>query len=112
MWVPILLNTFVHIVMYYYYLLVIFGYKPWWKMHLTDLQLVQFVLGKLIIHILDLIFFYFWLKEYYLKIQIGKSCSGNFEFGILACFVIFTFLILFTRLRMKNARLEKELKKE
>jgi hypothetical protein len=52
MWVPILLNTFVHIVMYYYYLLVIFGYKPWWKMHLTDLQLVQFVLGKLIIHIL------------------------------------------------------------
>ncbi|KAJ9601425.1 hypothetical protein L9F63_000449, partial [Diploptera punctata] len=43
-----LLNTFVHIIMYFYYMLSAMGPKYqkyiWWKKYLTTLQMVQFVL--------------------------------------------------------------------
>lgn len=42
-----LLNTFVHVVMYFYYMMSAMGpqYKKylWWKQHLTTLQMVQFI---------------------------------------------------------------------
>ena len=42
-----LLNTFVHIVMYFYYMMSAMGpqYQKylWWKQHLTTLQMIQFV---------------------------------------------------------------------
>ena len=42
-----LLNTFVHIFMYAYYMLSAMGPKyqkyVWWKQHMTTLQMVQFV---------------------------------------------------------------------
>lgn len=53
-----LLNTFVHIVMYTYYLLAALGprIQPylWWKRYLTTLQMVQFVL--VMIHAFQLLF--------------------------------------------------------
>ncbi|CAG5102334.1 Similar to AAEL008004: Elongation of very long chain fatty acids protein AAEL008004 (Aedes aegypti) [Cotesia congregata] len=53
-----LLNTFVHIVMYGYYLLAALGprVKPylWWKKYLTALQITQFVL--IMIHAFQLLF--------------------------------------------------------
>ncbi|XP_034946113.1 elongation of very long chain fatty acids protein AAEL008004-like isoform X2 [Chelonus insularis] len=53
-----LLNTFVHIVMYSYYLLAALGpqMQPylWWKKYLTALQMVQFVL--IMIHAFQLLF--------------------------------------------------------
>ncbi|CAK9815384.1 Elongation of very long chain fatty acids protein AAEL008004 [Anthophora quadrimaculata] len=53
-----LLNTFVHIVMYSYYLLAALGPKVqpflWWKKYLTSLQMVQFVL--VMIHAFQLLF--------------------------------------------------------
>ncbi|XP_011495475.1 PREDICTED: elongation of very long chain fatty acids protein AAEL008004-like [Ceratosolen solmsi marchali] len=53
-----LLNTFVHIVMYTYYLLAAFGprIQPylWWKKYLTSLQMVQFVL--VMVHAFQLLF--------------------------------------------------------
>lgn len=42
-----LLNTFVHIIMYAYYLLAAFGPKVqrylWWKKYLTTMQMIQFL---------------------------------------------------------------------
>jgi len=42
-----LLNAFIHIVMYFYYMMAAFGppYQKylWWKQHLTTLQIVQFI---------------------------------------------------------------------
>lgn len=42
-----MLNSFVHIVMYFYYMIAAMGpqYKKyiWWKKHLTTFQMVQFV---------------------------------------------------------------------
>ncbi|XP_033211286.1 elongation of very long chain fatty acids protein AAEL008004-like [Belonocnema kinseyi] len=53
-----LLNTFVHIIMYSYYLLAALGPKVqpylWWKKYLTVLQMVQFVL--VIVHAFQLLF--------------------------------------------------------
>jgi hypothetical protein len=43
-----LLNTFVHVVMYFYYMVAAMGprYQKfiWWKKHLTNLQMIQFIL--------------------------------------------------------------------
>ncbi|XP_047344637.1 elongation of very long chain fatty acids protein-like isoform X4 [Vespa velutina] len=52
------LNTFVHIIMYSYYLLAALGPKIqpylWWKKYLTSLQMIQFVL--VMIHAFQLLF--------------------------------------------------------
>lgn len=53
-----ILNTFVHVVMYSYYLLAAMGPKfqkyLWWKKHLTTLQMVQFV--AVFLHTIQLFF--------------------------------------------------------
>ncbi|XP_031349785.1 elongation of very long chain fatty acids protein AAEL008004-like isoform X2 [Photinus pyralis] len=52
------LNSFVHIVMYFYYLLAAIGPQMqkylWWKKYLTTLQMVQFVL--IMVHAFQLLF--------------------------------------------------------
>ncbi|KAL2725042.1 elongation of very long chain fatty acids protein AAEL008004-like [Vespula squamosa] len=83
-----LLNTFVHIVMYSYYLLAALGprIQPylWWKKYLTSLQMIQFVL--VMIHAFQLLFvdcnypkafvwligmhavmFYFLFRDFYIE---------------------------------------------
>jgi len=40
--VGVLLNTFVHVCMYYYYLRAALGQTSWWKKYLTTMQMVQF----------------------------------------------------------------------
>lgn len=42
-WFVVVINLFVHIVMYAYYALQALGYSPWWKRYLTMLQIGQFV---------------------------------------------------------------------
>ncbi|XP_075236419.1 very long chain fatty acid elongase AAEL008004-like isoform X2 [Lycorma delicatula] len=53
-----LLNTFVHIIMYSYYLLAAFGPEIqkylWWKKYLTSLQMIQFV--AIMVHAFQLLF--------------------------------------------------------
>ncbi|XP_071445056.1 very long chain fatty acid elongase AAEL008004-like [Hetaerina americana] len=53
-----LLNTFVHIVMYFYYMLAAIGPQLqrflWWKKYLTALQMIQFVL--VMVHAFQLLF--------------------------------------------------------
>lgn len=89
-----MLNTFVHIVMYSYYLLAAFGPHMqkylWWKKYLTVLQMVQFVL--VMIHAFQLLFidcnypkafvwwiglhafmFYFLFKDFYQQAYTSKQ---------------------------------------
>ncbi|CAN8075575.1 unnamed protein product [Agarophyton chilense] len=35
-------NSFIHVLMYGYYLLASFGYSPWWKFYITKMQILQF----------------------------------------------------------------------
>jgi len=44
MYLPVVLNGFVHVLMYSHYLVTAIGVKPWWRPYLTGLQLVQFLL--------------------------------------------------------------------
>ena len=91
-----LLNTFVHIVMYAYYLLAALGprIQPylWWKKYLTSLQMIQFVL--VMIHAFQLLFidcnypkafvwwigmhafmFYFLFREFYTEAYRRRKSS-------------------------------------
>jgi len=43
-YLTIVLNSFVHLVMYSYYFLTTFGYNAWWKNYITLLQMGQFLL--------------------------------------------------------------------
>ncbi|KAK4536391.1 hypothetical protein CDCA_CDCA08G2416 [Cyanidium caldarium] len=43
-WVVIYINLGVHVLMYYYYGVAVMGIKPWWRKHLTKLQIAQFVI--------------------------------------------------------------------
>lgn len=36
-------NSYIHVLMYSYYLLASFGYSPWWKFYITKAQILQFV---------------------------------------------------------------------
>ena len=66
------LNTFVHIFMYLYYFLAALGpkYKRyiWWKQHMTNLQMIQFI--GMMIHAFQLIFYddcdFPWQFSYYI----------------------------------------------
>lgn len=44
-WQFVLLNSFVHTIMYYYYTLTCFNIRPWWKKYITRTQLIQFCVG-------------------------------------------------------------------
>ena len=91
-----LLNTFVHIVMYAYYLLAALGpwIQPylWWKKYLTSLQMIQFVM--VMIHAFQLLFidcnypkafvwwigmhaimFYFLFREFYTEAYRRRKSS-------------------------------------
>ncbi|KAL7292494.1 hypothetical protein TKK_0014069 [Trichogramma kaykai] len=95
-----LLNTFVHMVMYTYYLLAALGpqLQPylWWKKYLTSLQMIQFVL--VMIHAFQLLFiecnypkafvwwigmhavlFYFLFRDFYRQAYSNKAKRASIE---------------------------------
>uniref|UniRef100_A0A6B2LCX7 Elongation of fatty acids protein n=1 Tax=Arcella intermedia TaxID=1963864 RepID=A0A6B2LCX7_9EUKA len=84
-WVPIVLNLFVHVLMYYYYMIATFGYSVWWKKHLTSLQIIQFVL--------DLIFCY--IAAYLGYISDFKDCQGTAFCAVFGIGLLSTYLLLF-----------------
>lgn len=43
-WVPIVINLWVHVLMYYYYAMSALRIRIWWKKYLTTLQIVQFII--------------------------------------------------------------------
>ena len=44
-WLFVLYNSFIHTIMYFYYFLTVIGIRPSWKMMITVMQLLQFVVG-------------------------------------------------------------------
>lgn len=91
-WVPITLNLFVHVVMYWYYFQSARGVKIWWKEWITRLQIAQFVIG--------LGFIYFATWDYYTSTyapwlpHVG-TCAGE-EFAAFAgCATLSSYLFLF-----------------
>ncbi|GMM27806.1 fatty acid elongase [Martiniozyma asiatica (nom. inval.)] len=91
-WVPISLNLFVHVVMYWYYFLAARGIRVWWKEWVTRFQIIQFII--------DLTFIYFAV---YIKVMSnirpelagGLTCSGTPTATISGCAIISSYLFLF-----------------
>jgi len=105
-WVVILLNLFVHTVMYFYYAMAALKIKMPWKKIVTISQILQFVI--------DLIACYTaWaIHNFY-----GK-CFGTNRAGIVGCFILTSYLYLFVdfyestynKNKNKNKAIKKPLK--
>lgn len=84
-WLPVTINLFVHVIMYWYYALQAMGIRVWWKKHVTTLQIAQFV-----IDLYGCYFCYTWRMLY------GRdSCQGT-DFGaVVGCAILSSYLLLF-----------------
>jgi len=90
-WWAAILNTFVHTLMYYYFVVQSFGFRPWWKKYLTVMQMVQFWLNIGI----TLLWLFYWVTTDY-------SCSGEIWSWALALVGMLTFFALFQRFYKKT----------
>ncbi|KAJ3155509.1 hypothetical protein HDU89_006472 [Geranomyces variabilis] len=102
-WVPVTLNLFVHVIMYYYYARTAVSSKPvWWKKHLTTLQIVQFVIDLFAIYLATYIYL---SSDPYAGIlpnfNLGK-CSGRPMAAGIGCFILSSYLLLFVQFFIKT----------
>jgi len=102
-WYGAAVNTLIHVFMYFYYFAVkAYGYRPWWRVHITQGQIAQFFS----------VFFLIWVFVYkYIQsppvfgpvpdgaflptVHFDKGCTGDFWTIAFAQFVNITFLVLF-----------------
>lgn len=83
-WVPILINLYVHVIMYYYYYLQASGHKHiWWKRYVTIIQIVQFVI--------DLVACFYAYTAYLM----GWFCNGTHAGAISGISILLSYLVLF-----------------
>ena len=97
-WLIVIMNLFVHVIMYAYYALHALGHQPWWKRYLTELQIAQFIIGATIATIV------------YIIAQLAKlgvlpdymKCHGDTFAQTFGLAVIFSYLILFLKFHQKR----------
>jgi len=90
-WLTLILNTGVHVVMYYYYLISTLGGDVWWKKYLTTIQIVQFIIDLVLLQ-----------TYFYYQYWVGLSCTGSPEILLFADSILLAFLGLFLNFYIKT----------
>ena len=113
-WIPVVINLFVHVIMYYYYALSSVSSKPiWWKKYLTTLQITQFVIDMFAVYFglwivasttSDSLFVYvrsfsaldrFWYVS-------PDECYATPTAAYFGCFILTSYLVLFIQFFYKT----------
>ncbi|KAI5461316.1 fatty acid elongase [Mariannaea sp. PMI_226] len=91
-WVPITLNLFVHVVMYWYYFQSARGIRIWWKEWVTRLQIIQFIIDIGFVYFASYTYF---TSTYWPWMPNAGNCAGE-EFAAFAGMaIISSYLVLF-----------------
>lgn len=91
-WSATALNALVHIPMYWYYFLIVFNIRPWWKKYITQIQIIQFILG-ITIHTSAVLYHY----------QYSQQCRSFDGYGNqFAGLIMWSYLFLFINLYKKT----------
>jgi hypothetical protein len=91
-WIHGSINSFVHILMYYYYAMQsVNPRKVWWRKYITSIQIVQFVIDL----VSSLLFIYF-------KLYVDMNCIGSWRFWFFSNLVGLSYLYLFVDLYNKE----------
>lgn len=88
-WVAIVLNLWVHVIMYYYFAMSALRIHVWWKKYLTTVQITQFIIDVTVIG-----------YAYYSFILSGfdpNVCYGTSRGAIVGLSILFSYLLLFIR---------------
>lgn len=95
-WTATGLNALVHIPMYYYYLLALFGKSVWWKKYMTLFQIIQFIMDTSVC-----LASYLWNRS--IQSQ-GKTCSSwDIPWANpLSCGIVLSYLLLFIEFFIKT----------
>jgi len=93
-----LFNSFVHILMYSYYLFAALGYELWWKHYLTQLQMFQFCLNMTFSIMSEL---GFCGPEYTYSVWMRRALAG-YMFSLLILFANFYIRSYLDKKKKKN----------
>lgn len=103
-WTATALNAFVHIPMYYYYFLIIFNIRPWWKAYITQLQIAQFII-VIICHTSAVLYHYLYAKNCRSYDGYGNAFAGSIIWSYLILFIQF---YIRSYIKLKDEKRKKE----
>eukprot|EP01100_Stratorugosa_tubuloviscum_P008060 TRINITY_DN334_c0_g1_i1.p1 TRINITY_DN334_c0_g1~~TRINITY_DN334_c0_g1_i1.p1 ORF type:complete len:304 (+),score=70.09 TRINITY_DN334_c0_g1_i1:148-1059(+) len=105
-WIPIVLNLFVHVVMYYYFFLTAVGYRPWWRQAVTILQITQFILD--IIAVYSALYLRLLSDNYPFPtfgiFRTDFHCAGSYFAAFFGAGLLSSYLFLFVQLFLEPSK--------
>ncbi|EFA85325.1 steroid isomerase [Heterostelium album PN500] len=88
-WWCVLVNSFIHTIMYYYYLQTTLGNDCWFKRYITTSQIIQFLTGTAIV-------------SHWFYIRKTENCQGGIAPAIVSYVINTLFIGLFIRFYIKS----------
>ncbi|KAF2069607.1 hypothetical protein CYY_009072 [Polysphondylium violaceum] len=88
-WWCVFVNSFIHTIMYYYYLQTSLGNPCWFKKYITKAQIVQFLTGTAMV-------------SYWFYIRDSEGCKGSLAPAIVSYVVNTSFILLFAKFYLNS----------